>query len=144
MSFAIRQGETFGLVGESGCGKTTIGRLTVALERADAGGIVFDGEDIRRLRGKGAARQRRRDLQLMFQDPYASLDPRMRVGTILREPLVVQGIGDSARSAARRFEALLERGGPQPEGGRALPARVLRRPAPAHRSGPRPGSRARS
>jgi peptide/nickel transport system ATP-binding protein len=95
VSFAIRKGETFGLVGESGCGKTTIGRLTVALERADAGRIIFDGEDIRRLRPK-ALRNKRRDMQLMFQDPYASLDPRMRVGTILSEPYVVQGIGNSS------------------------------------------------
>ena len=82
-------------MGESGCGKTTIGRLTVALERADAGRIIFEGEDVRRLRGR-ALRDQRRDMQLMFQDPYASLDPRMRVGTILREPLVVQGIGNAA------------------------------------------------
>ena len=111
VSFAIRTGETFGLVGESGCGKTTIGRLTVALERADSGRILFEGNDIRLLRGK-ALRDMRRDMQLMFQDPYASLDPRMRVGTILREPFVVQGIGSIGR-ARREGESASERSRPQ-------------------------------
>jgi peptide/nickel transport system ATP-binding protein len=92
VSVAIRQGETFGLVGESGCGKTTMGRLVVALEHPTSGTIEFEGEDITDLDG-GALRRRRRDLQMMFQDPYASLDPRMRVGSILREPLKVQKIG---------------------------------------------------
>jgi oligopeptide/dipeptide ABC transporter ATP-binding protein len=109
VSFAVRTGETFGLVGESGCGKTTIGRLIVALERANAGRIVFDGEDIQRLGGR-ALRQRRRDLQIMFQDPYASLDPRMRVGTILREPFVVQGIGSGAERTTKVRELLGEVG----------------------------------
>ncbi len=105
VSFAVRTGETFGLVGESGCGKTTLGRLVVALERVNAGAIRFDGEDLTRL-GSGALRHRRRDLQIMFQDPYASLDPRMKVGTILREPLVVQGIG-TAEERTKRVEELL-------------------------------------
>jgi oligopeptide/dipeptide ABC transporter ATP-binding protein len=100
VSFAVRRGETFGLVGESGCGKTTIGRLVVALDRPSAGAIRFEGEDVAALRG-ARLRRRHRDLQMMFQDPYASLDPRMRVGPIVREPLVVQGIGSATERRAR-------------------------------------------
>jgi peptide/nickel transport system ATP-binding protein len=94
VSFAIRRGETFGLVGESGCGKTTIGRLLVALEQANSGSIRFEGMELSSLKGRGLGGHRR-DLQLMFQDPYASLDPRMRVGTIIREPLKVNKVGSN-------------------------------------------------
>jgi peptide/nickel transport system ATP-binding protein len=94
VSFTIRRGETFGLVGESGCGKTTIGRLLVSLDRANSGSIRFDGTELSSL-GAGDLRERRRDLQLMFQDPYASLDPRMRVGSIIREPLKIHGVGST-------------------------------------------------
>jgi len=95
VSFDIRKGETFGLVGESGCGKTTVGRLLVSLDRATAGSIHFEGVELSTL-GSADLRNRRRDLQLMFQDPYASLDPRMRVGTIIREPLKVHSVGSGA------------------------------------------------
>jgi peptide/nickel transport system ATP-binding protein len=109
ISFSVRRGETFGLVGESGCGKTTVGRLIVALERPDAGTIEFEGQDVHALTG-GEMRTRRRDLQLMFQDPYASLDPRMRVGPIIREPLRVQGVGTSKEQQERVLSLLGEVG----------------------------------
>ncbi len=100
VSFAVRRGETFGIVGESGSGKTTVGRMVVCLERVNSGSIRFEDQELTRLRG-GPLRNRRRDLQLIFQDPYASLDPRMRVGTILREPLKVQGIGTPKEQTER-------------------------------------------
>jgi peptide/nickel transport system ATP-binding protein len=112
VSFAVREGETFGLVGESGCGKTTIGRLAVGLEKATSGSIMFDGSEMTHLSGSDL-RIRRRDIQLMFQDPYSSLDPRMRVGTILREPLVVQGVGNRS-SQWQRVEELLREVGLNP------------------------------
>jgi peptide/nickel transport system ATP-binding protein len=92
VSFDIRKAETLGLVGESGCGKTTIGRMLVGLEKPTSGMISFGGKDLAKSSGREYRRERR-DIQYMFQDSYASLDPRMRAGSILREPLIVQGIG---------------------------------------------------
>jgi oligopeptide/dipeptide ABC transporter ATP-binding protein len=109
VSIEVRPGETFGLVGESGCGKTTIGRMMVALERPTAGRVVFDGHDLGALNSR-QVRSLRSDLQLVFQDPYASLDPRMRVGTILREPLAIQNIGSHSEQRQRTEELLDEVG----------------------------------
>jgi peptide/nickel transport system ATP-binding protein len=109
VSFEIRPGETFGLVGESGCGKTTIGRMMVALEQPTAGKIEFAGNELGTLTSK-QIRKLRSDLQLVFQDPYASLDPRMRVGTILREPLAIQAIGTRDEQRVRTVELLDEVG----------------------------------
>jgi peptide/nickel transport system ATP-binding protein len=99
VSFALPHGSTFGLVGESGCGKTTIGRLIVGLEKPTSGRILLDGHDIAR-QSRHDRRLRARAVQLMFQDSYASMDPRMRVGTILREPLAIAR--DGSRAAQRR------------------------------------------
>jgi len=106
ISFSIAPGQTFGMVGESGCGKTTVGRLIVGLEKATGGSIVVDGEDLAALRSR--ERRRRGDkVQLMFQDSYASMDPSMRVGPILREPLAIQHKGDR-RERQQMIESMLD------------------------------------
>ncbi|HTZ22843.1 MAG TPA: ABC transporter ATP-binding protein [Streptosporangiaceae bacterium] len=106
VSFAIRPGQTFGMVGESGCGKTTIGRLIAGLEKATDGSIVLDGEDLTKL-SRRERRRRSPKIQLMFQDSYASMDPRMRVGPILREPLAIQRIG-SHQEQRNKIAAMLD------------------------------------
>src|SRR5262249_50935128 len=105
VSFEIKRGETLALVGESGCGKSTTGRSWLRRMNPTAGSIRFKGEEIAGL-DKDAMRRMRRHLQIIFQDPYASLNPRMTVGDILSEPLNVHEIGDAASRAERVRELL--------------------------------------
>ena len=104
VSFFIRKGETLGLVGESGCGKTTTGRCILQLYKPTAGDIMFEGRNLNELGGK-AMRAMRRKMQVIFQDPYGSLNPRMTCGDIVGEPLIVHKL---TSSTAWTFGVLLE------------------------------------
>jgi ABC-type oligopeptide transport system ATPase subunit len=119
VSFTIDEGETFGLVGESGSGKTTTGRCILRLIEPTSGEVRFKGEDVLSF-SRARLRQSRRDMQIVFQDPYSSLNPRMRVGSIVEEPLVIHGIGDRASRRARVAE-LFELVGLDPEQLRRYP-----------------------
>ncbi|KQL48937.1 dipeptide/oligopeptide/nickel ABC transporter ATP-binding protein [Brevibacillus choshinensis] len=105
VSFAVKRGETLGLVGESGCGKSTTGRSLLRLIEPTAGEIYFDGVNVSSL-SKDDMRKMRRDMQIVFQDPFASLNPRHNIDKILEEPLIVHGIGNSAERKKRVLEML--------------------------------------
>lgn len=110
VSFSIAKGETLGLVGESGCGKTTVGRTILRLIPATSGTVRFDGQDVLAASGERLKRLRR-DMQIIFQDPAGSLNPRMRIAAILGEPLIVHGMCSDRDELRERVETLLERCG---------------------------------
>jgi ABC-type glutathione transport system ATPase component len=119
ISFAIAPGETLGLVGESGCGKSTVGKAILRLVEPTAGRVTLEGEDITAL-GRAAMIAKRRRMQVIFQDPYSSLNPRMTAGDIVQEPLVNFGIGTRAEQR-ERVDALFARVGLRPDQRRNYP-----------------------
>ncbi len=113
VSLAVQRGETLGLVGESGCGKSTLGRAVLQLYQPQSGAVLFDGQDLTKL-APPAMRKMRQRLQMIFQDPIASLNPRRRVGDIVAEPLIIAGVTDAAERT-RRVRAVLTEVGLDPD-----------------------------
>ena len=113
VSFAIRRGETLGLVGESGCGKTTTGRCILQLYKPTSGQVIFEGQDLTQL-GTKQMRAMRREMQVIFQDPYSSLNPRMTAGNIIGEPLIVHGLVHGKNEYRDRVAELLQNVGLNP------------------------------
>ena len=113
VSFSMHKGETLGLVGESGCGKSTTGRAILQLYRPTGGEVYFEGTDLTQTKGESLRKMRRR-MQMIFQDPYASLNPRMTVGSIIGEPLEVHKIGANKRERQERVQELLRTVGLNP------------------------------
>ncbi|MCH7712970.1 MAG: ATP-binding cassette domain-containing protein [Chloroflexi bacterium] len=113
VTFQVKRGETFGLVGESGCGKTTTGRCILQLYKPTAGQIIFDGEELSSLTSR-QMRAKRREMQVIFQDPYSSLNPRMTAGNIIGEPLIVHGLVANKAEYRERVADLLQNVGLNP------------------------------
>ncbi len=113
VSFTVKRGETLGLVGESGCGKTTTGRCILQLYKPTAGQVIFDGQDLTRLKSK-QMRAMRREMQVIFQDPYSSLNPRMTAGNIIGEPLIVHGLVKGKAEYREKVADLLQNVGLNP------------------------------
>ncbi len=114
ISFEIRKGETLGLVGESGCGKSTLGRCLIRLLDPSSGKIIFNNQDITTIKGE-ELRALRRKMQIIFQDPYSSLNPRMTIGAIIEEPLIIHSLCASEKDLKDRVAQLLETVGLRPE-----------------------------
>ncbi|MBR2844534.1 MAG: dipeptide ABC transporter ATP-binding protein [Solobacterium sp.] len=121
VSFDIMPNETFGLVGESGCGKTTLGRTIVKLYEPTSGSITFDGQDIANIKG-AQLKNYRKNMQMIFQDPYASLNPRMTVGEIIKEPMIIHNIFNTDAEREARVVELLKIVGLKPDHIRRYPA----------------------
>ncbi len=130
VSFSVQAGETLALVGESGCGKSTTGRSVMRLIEPQAGSVLLDGVDVLKL-DQNALREQRKRMQMIFQDPFACLNPRMNVGAAIAEPLLINKLATRSRGARAGRRAAAPRR-PVARHGQPLPARVLRRPAPAH------------
>lgn len=119
VSFSLKSGETLGLVGESGCGKSTLGQTILRLEEATSGSVIYRGVDVGTLNGK-QMRALRREMQIIFQDPYSSLNPKMSVGSIIAEPMIIHKMGNAAQRDKRVGE-LLEMVGLRPEHAKRYP-----------------------
>ncbi len=121
VSFDVKENETFGLVGESGCGKSTLGRTIVKLYEPVSGKVEFEGKDISGIKGK-ELKAFRKDMQMIFQDPYASLDPRMTVGEIIKEPMIIHNIYNTNKEREDRVVELLKIVGLKPDHIRRYPS----------------------